>query len=924
MNAEEREAILADVLGALDRGEAPDIDALLAAHPGEERAVRDLIAAAQMLARTDASRGQELEAGARLGDFEIEGPLAHGGMGTVFVARQRSLGGRRVALKVVDASGQDGSRRERLHREALLLAPLHHPHLSEVYGFGETSELVFIAMQLVEGHDLEALRHELRGTSARQVVEWIAQVASGLSLLHENGLVHRDVKPANIVLASGAASEHGDGKAVLVDFGLVRELDAAGVTTTANVATPGYAAPEQLLGLEVGPAADTFALGVTLYDVLSDQRPHERQHASAGLEPLDASSGINADLAALVAKATDPDPRWRYRDGAALHADLRKWLAGRTVSARHPPTLERVQRWIGSHPRALLGGAAAVPLMVLAVLGLLATGRSLGAAERARGALDRVDLVAFQEAVREVPQWLRGALLGAPHVVRAAHEVDAPAETGGIAAVAEHMRTGDVTGALLSAATELESAGYVDQPTLTRFLESALAARDADGRMSTQARHALGLVARLYYERPVTTSAGLEATEPIRTLLRELWAREALRHHERLLVLAGLAGCGATADVGWILEWGCGDRQDPEDARMSFVACEFIVRRAHRCGGLDSLDIDRAEELVLEPLRATYFELKTPEDYRRSSRLGIELGTRKVATALAYARKRVGGESAFLAFEPEDWSVPSYSDELMIALGHPGIRSWLEDPERRKSMGPSSVSWCCAVLDDPALTREIREHSLALAATESERQVLADVFDRSGHTAREIMQGIDKRAQPDADTLLTVHDAPEPARAIDFEQVEPWAEVAGALCAWNFRTEPPTRTGTALGASMRHASLAPDERQFPYLRFARFGVSEATFEFDVLEPCSGPVVLELVHLAAARGYYPYGGEAYLDVELDDKPIERILALNSNQHPARLELTPHLLQPGRHVLRIRGHVDTTTTYRLHALAIFVEE
>ena len=205
--------------------------------------------------RQGCRRRTDLAVGTRLGDFEILEPLNHGGMGEVYRARQLSLGSREVTLEVLSRELRSSAARRCFQREALLLAGLHHPGLSEVFGFGEAQSEWFLAMRLAEGIDLRTLRQEWRRAGVRirdhreRIVAWGEQVAEALAYVHAAGLVHRDVKPSNIVIEGvrGAGEEHR-GRAVLVDFGLVRPVDSQTLTLkSGSPATLEYAPPEQIL-----------------------------------------------------------------------------------------------------------------------------------------------------------------------------------------------------------------------------------------------------------------------------------------------------------------------------------------------------------------------------------------------------------------------------------------------------------------------------------------------------------------------------------------------------------------------------------------------------------------------------------------------------------------------------------------------------
>ncbi|MGE0711590.1 MAG: serine/threonine-protein kinase [Planctomycetota bacterium] len=214
--------------------------------------------------------------GDRLGDYEVERPLGHGSMGTVFVARDLRSG-RRVALKVLAglrARGAAGSRR--FHVEARLLCSLRHEHLVRGLGFGSSRGRPFLAMELVEGPSLKHLVHQEGPLDPAEVARLGAGLARALAYLHAEGVVHRDVKPANVLVGP-------DGRARLCDLGLARDTDCPSEATASGdtLGTPCYMAPEQARGARgAGPSADLYSLGVTLF------------HAVAGRPPFQEQSGI--------------------------------------------------------------------------------------------------------------------------------------------------------------------------------------------------------------------------------------------------------------------------------------------------------------------------------------------------------------------------------------------------------------------------------------------------------------------------------------------------------------------------------------------------------------------------------------------------------------------------------------------------------
>ncbi|MCC6671734.1 MAG: protein kinase, partial [Planctomycetes bacterium] len=346
----------------LAAGDSPDPDRLLREH-GE---------LSEVLAPLLAPRLGEPEAPARqLGDFELLREIGRGGMGIVYEARQVSLD-RRVAVKVLAEAAQlDPVRLARFQREALLAAQLRHPHLLEIHAVGNADGVPYLAMELVDGAPLGSLTLDRRAA-----VTVTAQVAEALECVHRAGIVHRDVKPSNILVRR-------DGRAVLTDFGLARDLNAPSLTHSGAFAgTPGYASPEQALGRPVDARSDVFALGATLYELLAQRRPFVAESTPALLQAIATHEPtplrqlvpeVDADLAAIVARALEKEPVHRYPSAGAMAADLRAWLAGLPVRARLPGPLGRLRRFVRREPvkAALIGVLALGVPVVTGLVGFL-------------------------------------------------------------------------------------------------------------------------------------------------------------------------------------------------------------------------------------------------------------------------------------------------------------------------------------------------------------------------------------------------------------------------------------------------------------------------------------------------------------------------------------------------------------------------
>jgi DNA-binding CsgD family transcriptional regulator len=263
--------------------------------------------------------------GSVLGDFRIEGVVGRGGMGVVYHAVQLSLG-RPVALKLIapHLADEEGFR-DRFVRESRLSASIDHPHIVPVYAAGEEDGLYFIAMRFVEGVNLRATIAAAGRLEPHRAARLVRQVAAALDSAHGRALVHRDVKPANILLSQHGGNEH----AYLTDFGLTkREETATGLTASGEwVGTLDYVAPEQLRGGEVDGRADVYSLGCVLYQCLTGEVPFPRDNELAKLwahlsDPPPAASelvpAVPPALSALVGRAMAKDPDDRFASAGEL------------------------------------------------------------------------------------------------------------------------------------------------------------------------------------------------------------------------------------------------------------------------------------------------------------------------------------------------------------------------------------------------------------------------------------------------------------------------------------------------------------------------------------------------------------------------------------------------------------------------------
>jgi WD40 repeat protein len=333
--------------------------------------------------------------------YEVLGELGRGGMGVVYKARQVALN-RVVALKMILAGVHaDPEQRRRFQVEAEAAARLRHPNVVQVHDYGVHDGHAYMALEYVEGGTLTqktAGNPQPPGEAAR-VVEVLALA---VQQAHAAGLVHRDLKPANVLVAP-------DGVLKVTDFGLVKQLDAASAQTGSGtiVGTPSYMAPEQASGQggSVGPAADVYALGAILYDLLTGRPPFQ---AATPLEtvlqvihdepvpPRRLQPGVPRDLETACLKCLQKRPSQRYGSALELAEDLRCFRAGQAIRARPVAWPERAWRACRRNPVvAGLTAALALLLVVAAVAGAAAAMYFAALAEQARrsqtAALDNAD-----------------------------------------------------------------------------------------------------------------------------------------------------------------------------------------------------------------------------------------------------------------------------------------------------------------------------------------------------------------------------------------------------------------------------------------------------------------------------------------------------------------------------------------------------
>ena len=309
---------------------------------------------------------EDLSDGQTFGAFSIVEVAGSGGMGVVYRAQQRSLG-RTVALKVIRPEiAESGDYRSRFLREARLAAAVNHPNVVSVIDVGEHAGRLYLTMQWVDGRELRALIDDEHRLDPARTVRIGVQIALALNAVHEAGLVHRDVKPSNVLVRDISGEDH----AYLTDFGVAKMPDAQdGLTRTGwIVGTSGYLSPEQIRGQQPGPRSDLYALGCIIFEALTGQRPFSGEsdlavswaHANRP-RPVasDHCPALGPRYDAFLAKALAVDPHDRFPSGRAFAEALQSAHAGAPSNATHAAPASHAPTQLGfrapPEPTAIAG-----------------------------------------------------------------------------------------------------------------------------------------------------------------------------------------------------------------------------------------------------------------------------------------------------------------------------------------------------------------------------------------------------------------------------------------------------------------------------------------------------------------------------------------------------------------------------------------
>jgi hypothetical protein len=380
--------VLDAYLAALQAGQTPDRKRLLAEHPDLAAALEPCLAALDFIHHTGQSAA---DTPARLGDFRVVREIGRGGMGVVYEAEQLSLR-RAVALKVLRFAGAGSPEAiPRFRREAEVVARLHHTNIVPIFAVGCEQGVHFYAMQLITGRSLATVEQP----SPRQVADWGRQAAEALAHAHQRGVVHRDVKPSNLLLDD-------EGVVWLTDFGLARGVEETVLTAAgAPLGTPRYMSPEQVAAsTPIDHRTDVYSLGATLYELATGRPVFEADSVpqllaqvrdSEPIPPRQHRPDLPRDLETILLRCLAKSPDDRYASARDLADDLRAFSEDRPIRARRPNFIERARRWLANRrftagTVAWTGVAAGVVVLMLVLWGL-SLRRELSEGETAQLAL---------------------------------------------------------------------------------------------------------------------------------------------------------------------------------------------------------------------------------------------------------------------------------------------------------------------------------------------------------------------------------------------------------------------------------------------------------------------------------------------------------------------------------------------------------
>ena len=449
----------------------------------------------------------------QVGNYNILEEIGRGGMGVIYKARQG--GSRRiVALKRILSYHADNTETlVRFRREAEAAASLDHPNILPIYEVGEADDLPFFTMKLAPGGSLQSAKKALRD-DPRQCVSLLERVARAVQYAHEQGILHRDLKPGNILL-------DGWREPMVSDFGLAKWLDASSdLTRTLTIfGTPGYIAPEQAGGpaASLKPAADIYSLGAILFDLLAGRPPFLGEHALAVMrqaadKPAPALRSVvpelDRELETICAKCLEREPAARYSSAGDLAADLQRWLDGQRIVATPVRRPTRLWRWAKKNP---LPATVATGLLVMTAAALV-------------GEATRLEL---RTAMRN-EQLSQRSIAVLPTLLIDSVQVD----TGEATAIADSLQTAlsrikstrvvpiAVGPPWLAGAANVQDIKEANRKTNARLVV-ATTAREVNGRQRVSVRLLNGASGQVLRTHSFEAAVGDSLAEPIRAVVAE-------------------------------------------------------------------------------------------------------------------------------------------------------------------------------------------------------------------------------------------------------------------------------------------------------------------------------------------------------------------------------------------------------------------
>jgi tetratricopeptide (TPR) repeat protein/tRNA A-37 threonylcarbamoyl transferase component Bud32 len=636
-------------------GDAPlraEVASLLGAHTAED-AIVDRPAAAHA-ARDLLGTGEDRWLGRRIGAYEITALLGHGGMGEVYRARRVDAEyEKEVAIKLVPGGFHATHVLQRFRAERQILAGLDHPNIARLIDGGMTDDgAPYLVMELVEGEPLDRFAAE-RGLGLRDRLSLFLAVCAAVSYAHQRLVVHRDLKPGNVLVTAA-------GTVKLLDFGIAKLLQPAGAESTAaptatlmRTLTPGFSSPEQILGRTITTSSDVYSLGVVLYVLLTGRSPYRRALENAedairevcDTEPLRPSAAVaetaradgeplGRDLDAIILCALRKEPERRYATVDQFAADIRCYLDGRPVLARGEDLSYRAGKFIRRH-RLEVGAAAALVVTLVAATVFSLREARVADAERARAerhfasvrGLANSFLFEVHDAIKDLP----GSTRGREQLVGTALEYlgALSAEAGDDYALRQELaaayeKVGDIQGQAYGAATAGEPAAASES-----------------------------------YARAIALLEPIVAADPAAHEARGALARVLLRRSRLMLLLekpedaAKLSGRAVSMSEALV-------RDRPDDAARAMLADAYTAHAytADMTGGQDGTGIEFARKsiAILEDLERrnpddldTAYKLATAYSSLAITILGSDPRPETLDESLVFYRKAVAVDERLVA-----------------------------------------------------------------------------------------------------------------------------------------------------------------------------------------------------------------------------------------------------------------------------------